>query len=65
MKGLLSQNASFLRSNRTFMELKWVIRCLIHMRERSSNRTFMELKFKDSTQTIVNGQKVLIVPLWN
>ena len=53
-----------MRSNRTFMELKWkklIIRLQTIYR---SNRTFMELKL-DSRILNVDGMQVLIVPLWN
>ena len=51
-------------SNRTFMELKYVMSILVYIHVFSSNRTFMELKSVD--EIIENPDlKVLIVPLWN
>ena len=52
-----------MRSNRTFMELKWLKR-LPFLISVSSNRTFMELKFVETYQEL-EGSQVLIVPLWN
>ena len=54
----------YLRSNRTFMELK-----LLNAGENigfsaSSNRTFMELKFVLHSQIRIQTS-VLIAPLWN
>ena len=37
---------SYLRSNRTFMELKCTMRCRLSIATSSSNRTFMELKLR-------------------
>ena len=53
-----------LRSNRTFMELKFVSSTRPLINKNGSNRTFMELKFM-SDKYINIRQSVLIVPLWN
>ena len=51
-------------SNRTFMELKSVLRMPLYMVLERSNRTFMELKSsRISLPQMV--APVLIVPLWN
>ena len=52
------------RSNRTFMELKYHQSNFYLTQEQSSNRTFMELKSYRENYTF-NRAKVLIVPLWN
>ena len=53
------------RSNRTFMELKFSFLPASLFLIRSSNRTFMELKFDYKGKTIDNVIQVLIAPLWN
>ena len=52
------------RSNRTFMELKWAFICCFLRSTICSNRTFMELKFYRANW-YGGGFVVLIVPLWN
>ena len=51
-------------SNRTFMELKLIIRFKLLMYLVGSNRTFMELKSRLKIDNTPN-EDVLIVPLWN
>ena len=53
-----------LRSNRTFMELKFEEQPYQKIGEECSNRTFMELKLKHMQQ-YSDVARVLIVPLWN
>ena len=56
--------AGMMRSNRTFMELKYVeLQQGADVRS-SSNRTFMELKLT-SAFAPANAALVLIAPLWN
>ena len=50
--------------NRTFMELKQILRVTMPLPDRRFNRTFMELKLRSSR--VVNTERGgLIVPLWN
>ena len=51
-------------SNRTFMELKYVLWQEEIEADRSSNRTFMELKLLTLIGYLLS-LLVLIVPLWN
>ena len=52
------------RSNRTFMELKYEGSIGLLQSEYGSNRTFMELKLARQTANHIS-HIVLIVPLWN
>ena len=52
-------------SNRTFMELKSMMKRPRPTSKERSNRTFMELKLKEFGGVVVDKVLVLIVPLWN
>ena len=52
------------RSNRTFMELKFMAAIQNARTAACSNRTFMELKYI-ILRFIIVCKRVLIVPLWN
>ena len=52
------------RSNRTFMELKYSKAIQERRKGNSSNRTFMELKLRLACRSLYPAW-VLIVPLWN
>ena len=51
-------------SNRTFMELKFILSIGNRVPTESSNRTFMELKFRSPAENML-PDTVLIAPLWN
>ena len=51
----LSPTWSLLCSNRTFMELKYLMHQPLVLRIVSSNRTFMELKYIDKEQERAEG----------
>ena len=53
-----------IRSNRTFMELKFAFSDCKVLKAQRSNRTFMELKLGQFAISI-GFISVLIVPLWN
>ena len=57
-------DAETFRFNRTFMELKLLIKISSNVGTTSFNRTFMELKWLSGEHMSV-GKVVLIVPLWN
>ena len=56
---------SYLRFNRTFMELKSGTPAGDEAEATGFNRTFMELKLVNATGSMISYLKVLIVPLWN
>ena len=53
---IIGINPSVLRSNRTFMELKYLPLGRYPRQDRCSNRTFMELKF--------GGEILIIITDW-
>ena len=63
MKAEAEAKEKALRFNRTFMELKQEARKEEEERQ-GFNRTFMELKY-EILFGLLNGNTVLIVPLWN
>ena len=64
MRSTRMQPRKLVRSNRTFMELKFDIDLQDNQQLTSSNRTFMELKYRECNYW-PSRKAVLIVPLWN